>query len=256
MAWMTLNGNRTWVKAPKSNKPVLVLLHGGLSSSAGLLHGVGRDLSRHFAIAAFDRRGHGRTPDNGDAFSYVEMANESIEFLESIKKPVDLLGYSDGGNVALIVALKRPDLVRRMILVGANFHFDGLVPGAIDPDDEVAKQSFVEKYVASHPGTEAEAESLFARTIRMFQTQPTFVTHDLKNVTTPTLVVSGDDDVVALQHTVLLFESLRYSQLLVVPGASHAVLKERPKLMAREIKRFLRGPIVPFTLMPMRRRRF
>ena len=86
------------------------------------------DSKKRFALAAFDRRGHGRTADTDAPFSYDDMADETIAFLELLERRVYLVGHSDGANVALLVALRRPDLVHRVVLVGANYHFDGLVP--------------------------------------------------------------------------------------------------------------------------------
>ena len=113
---------------PKKKGRTLVLLHGGLSDSASMMRAVGPYLKEQFVLAAFDRRGHGRTADTDEPFSYDEMASETIAFIEELDRAVYLLGHSDGGNVALIVAQRRPDLVRRVVVVGANFHYDGLVP--------------------------------------------------------------------------------------------------------------------------------
>ncbi len=68
-----------------------------------------------------------RTADTDEPFSYDAMADETIAFIERLDRAVYLLGHSDGGNVALVVARRRPDLVRRAVVVGANFHYEGLV---------------------------------------------------------------------------------------------------------------------------------
>ena len=78
-----------------------MLLHGGMSSSASLLKSIGPSLAKRYRVAAFDRRGHGRTADTDEPFSYDAMADETIAFIEYLERRVHLVGHSDGGNVAL-----------------------------------------------------------------------------------------------------------------------------------------------------------
>src|ERR1700722_11642517 len=125
---IALNGHPTWALVPKRKGETIVLLHGGMSSSASLLKSIGPRLLWRYRLAAFDRRGHGRTGDTEEPFSYDAMADETIAFIEYLHRTVHLVGHSDGGNVALIVAMRRPDLVRRVVAIGANYHFEGLMP--------------------------------------------------------------------------------------------------------------------------------
>ena len=101
MTRISLNGHPTWARLPKGKGEIVVLLHGGLSSSASLLRDLGPGLAKRFAVAAFDRRGHGRTGDTDEPFSYGAMADESVAFIELLGRRVHLVGHSDGGNVAL-----------------------------------------------------------------------------------------------------------------------------------------------------------
>src|ERR1700731_137397 len=102
---MQILGHPTWVKVPARQRPAVILLHGGMSSSASLLPTIGPGLARHYSIGAFDRRGHGRTADTDQPFTYESMAEETIAFIESLDRRVHLVGHSDGGNVALLVGL-------------------------------------------------------------------------------------------------------------------------------------------------------
>ena len=77
-------------------------------------------------MVAFDRRGHGRTGDTEAPFHYDDMARETVDVLEQVVGgPAHLIGWSDGGIIAMLVAKSHPDLVRRLVLIGANFHFNG-----------------------------------------------------------------------------------------------------------------------------------
>ena len=91
-----------------------------------------------YRVVAFDRRGHGRTGDTEAPFHYDDMATETVSVLEQVVGgPAHLVGWSDGGIIAMLVALRHPDLVRRLVLIGANFHFNGTLPMDIPPDSPI-----------------------------------------------------------------------------------------------------------------------
>ena len=114
----------------------LVLLHPGLADSRAFEEYV-PELAKHFHLFRPDRRGHGRTPDVQGPITYALMAQDTIAFLDQVVGgPASLLGHSDGAPVALLAALERPDLVRKLVLSAGVFHHDGWAPGAIDLDDE------------------------------------------------------------------------------------------------------------------------
>jgi len=248
-----LDGHLTWAHLPQKKGRVVVLLHGGLSSSESLLRTLASTLGKSFALAAFDRRGHGRTADTDEAFSYDSMADETIAFLTRLDRRVYLLGHSDGANVALLVALRRPDLLRRVVLVGANYHYDGLVPM---PDFTPSSQGFDDfalDYATRSPDGLDHAAIVVEKSLHLVKTEPTLSVEELRTIATPVLVMSGDDDVARLDHTISLYEAMPVAQLAILPGASHGVLKEQTKECARMITRFFLGPVPPTTKYPLRR---
>jgi len=250
---ISLNDHPTWARLPRRKGPTVVLLHGGMSSSGSLLKSIGPSLAKHYRIAAFDRRGHGRTGDTDELFSYEAMASETIAFIEYLKRRVSLVGHSDGGNVALIVAMRRPDLVRRIVVVGANYHFAGLlpVPGFDTESEEFAQ--WARRYGEHSPDGPEHAMVVEEKTRIMTFSQPTLTSEDLATISVPVLVMVGDDDVATLAHTCSMYESICDAQLAVVPGTSHMLLKERTKESVRIIDHFLRSKLPPVTFAPMRR---
>jgi pimeloyl-ACP methyl ester carboxylesterase len=220
-----------------------------------MMRAVGPYLKEQFVLAAFDRRGHGRTADTDEPFSYEAMADETIAFIEQLDRAVYLLGHSDGGNVALIVARRRPDLVRRVVVVGANFHHDGLVKMVdFTPESEGFPEFAVEFAQLSPDGIEHAAIAV-EKSLELVKTQPTMTVEELSTIVVPVLVMSGDDDVAKLTHTVAMYEAIPEAQLAVLPGASHGLLKEQPKVAVRMIEHFLLGPVPPETRAPLRRAR-
>src|SRR4051794_2666770 len=117
--YVRLGASDVWYERSGAGDPV-VLLHGGLSDGSAWGAQLPAVAERHLVFVP-DRRGHGQSADTEAAFHYDDMAAETIEFLERVVGgPAHLVGWSDGGIVALLVARARPDLVRRQVLIGAN----------------------------------------------------------------------------------------------------------------------------------------
>ncbi len=253
VATVVLNGHPTWFTRGRGRGAKIVLLHGGLSSSASLLRSIGPRLAKEFRITAFDRRGHGRTADTAEPFHYDDMATETIAFLEYLGGRSHLVGHSDGGIVALLTALQRPDLVKRVVAVGANFHHDAVAGTGDNTFEGPDFDEWAQKFGALSPDGPAHARVVADKALTLFASEPNMSAADFAVMSRPVLVMSGDDDVVPLAHSVALYESMFQAQLVVVPGSSHAVLKERPAESARIIRRFLTQRLPPKTLQPVRR---
>lgn len=248
-----LNGHPTWALIPKKKGKTVLFLHGGLSSSESLLRVLGPRLSKRFALAAFDRRGHGRSADTDLPFSYDTMADETIAFLELLGRRVYVVGHSCGANVAIMVALRRPDLLKRVALVGANYHFQGLVSMPDFTPLSPGFSEFATEYAQRSPHGIEHASAVVEKSLALVKTQPTLTLEDLATISVPVLVMSGDDDVSKLSHTIEMYEAIPEAQLAILPGTSHSVLKERTKESGEIIERFFRGPIPPRTKYPLRR---
>ncbi len=214
---------------------------------------IGPLLAKRFAMASFDRRGHGRTGDSDRPFSYDDMADETIAFIQLLGRRVHLVGHSDGGNVALLVAMRRPELLKRIVIVGANYHHEGLMPlPEFDTDgDDFAR--WAERFATRSPDGLAHARIVAAKTQAMFATEPTLTKDDLATIRVPVLVMAGDDDVATLEHTCSMYQSIPEAQLCIVPGTSHSVLRERTGQSARIIDHFLRSRLPVVTETPIRR---
>ena len=167
-------------------------------------------------------------------------------------RPAHLVGYSDGGIVSLLVARERPDLVQSMVLIGANFHHEGIHPFDLDPESPVA-QMIAESYAAISPDGAEHFPAIVDKTLTMIGTEPTLATDHLTGIAHPTLVLAGDDDLVRLSHTCELFEALPNGQLAIVPGTSHLVVFEKPDLVQASVRSFLDSGGTVETLMPINR---
>jgi len=247
---------KTWyeVSGPDDGDP-LVLLHGGLSDSTGWT-AQQPAYSERYRVYMPDRRGHGRTPDVEGPLTYGVMADDTVRFLEQVVGgPAHLVGWSDGGIVALLVSMRRPDLVRRQVLVGTNYHHDGLMDAADLGDDPDAPHLGIFKamFQGASPDGPDHWPVFFAKTARMWREEPTLATDDVAKVTVPTLVFVGDDEPIHLEHTMALYDAIPDAQLGIVPGASHMLLLEKPQLCNELVLAFLAETAPPSTIFPVRR---
>jgi len=181
------------------------------------------------------------------------MADETIAFLEYLDRRVHLLGHSDGANVAIITAMRRPDLVHRVVAIGANYHYEGLIPV---PSFDTEGEDFAlwaQRFGEHSPDGASHAAVVEEKTRIMTFSEPILTREDLSTIRVPVLVMAGDDDVATLAHTTSLYEAIPEAQLSIVPGTSHMLLKERPKESLRIIQHFLAMDLPPVTQMPIRR---
>jgi pimeloyl-ACP methyl ester carboxylesterase len=250
--YVDVAGHPTWLHRSGGGAEKVLLLHGGLSCSDELLAALEQPLGASYEVVAFDRPGHGFTADTDEPFHYESMADQVLAVIELVGAPVHLVGWSDGGIAALLASRRRPDLVSRQVLIGANFHHEGVVVG--EGDDEVDLDgASARSYARRSPDGRDHFPVVHAKFMTLVRTEPTLTTADLRTVATPTLVLVGDDDLVTLEHTLALYDALPAAQLAVVPGASHAVPLEKPALVAELVRDFLRGPVPPVTSLPVRR---
>jgi pimeloyl-ACP methyl ester carboxylesterase len=251
--YVELGNVKTWYEVDGQGDP-LVLLHGGMSDSTAWGMQVPA-LVESYQVFSPDRRGHGKTPDVAGPLTYEDMAADTVAFLESVVGgPAHLVGWSDGGIVALLVALCRPDLVRRQVVIGANFHHDGLLDAfhlGGDPNaDDVALFKGMYEANAVDP---TNWPVFFEKSERMWREEPTMTIDEIRRIEAPTLVMVGDDDAIEYDHTVALFEALPAGQLAVVPGTSHVLNLEKPALVNQLVLDFLAEVDPPGTFMPFRR---
>ena len=227
-----IHGHRIYY-AMRGDGPTLVLLHGGGSSGE---HSFVQQLdvfSEHHHIVAPDQVGQGRTPDVPGVLSYTAMMQDTAALLQMLNlKNVDLVGFSDGGILALMLAVRHPELVRRLIISGVN-----IAPEGLNADD------LKELRATQVPKPKTIDEKL----AHLWLTSPTETELNLTmlaTITQPVLVISGDRDAITLEHTLQIFHALPKSELCVLPGTDHATFSGRAEWLNPIISAFLDRPTV------------
>ena len=249
--YINLRGHQIYSYEWENDGEAVVLLHGGLSKTSSWDYILVPPLEDEFHVFAYDRTAHGFTGDQPGSLHFDFQTLEAIAYLEDVvKEPAHLIGWSDGGNIALKVAIARPDLVKSIVAIGANYHFSGVMQAFDDPEISEDDQAEYNLISPDAPHT------LLEKTIRMhaiWESEPTLTLEDISTIQCPVLVLVGDDDVINHSHTIALFEALPLGQLAVIPGTSHIVVKEKPGLMNAVIVQFLEDLGYPNTRSPVRR---
>ena len=223
--------------------PALVLLHGGLSNRDDFDPQLA-DLTASYRVWRPDRRGHGTTPDAPGPITYSNMADDTIEFLEEIVgESAHLIGYSDGAMVGLLVALRRPDLVRKLVLMGLYVNRDGEAEWfgryVLRATAATVSTSLRRAYAERSPDGPGHFDVVAEKILHLWRTEPTMPLDALQDLAVPTLLLQGDDDIVTLEHGVAMARAIPDARLAVVPGASHLVPYEQPALVAQLFVDFL-----------------
>jgi pimeloyl-ACP methyl ester carboxylesterase len=218
----------TLVYAVRGSGPTLVFLHGGGDSGE---HSFARQLdvfSEHHHIVAPDQVGQGRTPDIPGPLSYTAMMEDTAALLQRLQlHHVDVVGFSDGGILALMLAIRHPQLVRRLVISGVNIAPEGLRPE--DLEDLRASQT-------------PKPKTIDEKLARLWLTSPTDAELNLAllgKITQPVLVISGDRDAITLEHTLTIFHALPDAELCVLPGTDHATFSGRADWLNPIVGEFL-----------------
>jgi pimeloyl-ACP methyl ester carboxylesterase len=229
----------------------VVLLHGGLSKTSSWDYLMVPPLEDEFHVFAYDRTGHGFTGDQPGSLHFEFQCQEAIAYLEDVvKEPAHLIGYSDGGIIALMVAIKRPELVKSIVAIGANYHYSAPLKDFLEA--RVSEEDQAEYNLISPDAP----HTLLEKTIRMneiWKTEPDISLSEIASIQCPVLVMAGDDDVIAHDHTISLYEALPLGQLAIIPGTSHGLVKEKPALLIAVMMQFLEDLSYPITRDPIRR---
>jgi pimeloyl-ACP methyl ester carboxylesterase len=246
-----LGGIRQWYDERGSGDP-LVFMHGALVDSRFYERNI-EALAQHFRVYSPDQRGHGRTPDVEGPMTFAATVDDTVVLLEEVVGgPAHLVGHSNGAFAALLTALRRPDLVRRLVMVSGGFHRDGLVSQepAENPDAPLPDLAALHGDVT--PEGEEHFRVLMERTQELDRREPALPGADLRDVKARTLLVFGDDDLVSMDHIEATYEGIPDAELAIVPGTSHFLLQEKPAACNRLMIDFLLSDSVP-TVAPIRR---
>ncbi len=217
----------------KGGGEALILLHGN-GENCDYFQGQMDEFARYYHVYAIDTRGHGKTPRGHAPFTIRQFADDLLNFMDShhIAK-AHLLGFSDGGNIAMIFALKYPDRVDRLILNGANLDAKG-VKRSVQIPIEMGYR------IARLFAKKRESARLNAEMLGLMVNDPNVLPAELAGIRAKTLVIAGTRDMIKEKHTRLIARSIPDAQLVFIQG-NHFIANKCPQEFNQAVLEFLRG---------------
>ena len=249
--YLELPAGQVWIDEHGSGPPV-VLIHGGAVDGRFFKDTVPA-LADAFRVITVDLWGHGRSPDRDGPFSLASFADDVAAVIERVAAGrAHVLGHSIGSVVAMDLAMRHPERVDRLIVASGGFDSSE----EHIPDIDAAVAGTVRFLGPTYGEVSPDGEDHFAIVTRkdfeLSSREPRWTEADLANIGARTLVLSADDDLTPLAHTVRLYLAIPDSELAVVPGTSHFFLQEKPEAANAIIRSFLLDDPVP-TVAPLRR---
>jgi pimeloyl-ACP methyl ester carboxylesterase len=241
MPTVDASGTPLYYDVTGTGEPV-VFLHGGQCSAE-----VMRELSETldgYAVHAPERPGHGRTPDRPGPFHYADGVADTLTVMDAAGlESAHVVGFSDGAIIGMLMALEHPDRVRSLVHISGNLHpGDDVYRADDDPTVTVPQEQIdliMREYAELSPDGADHNAVIWPRVLQMWQTEPDIDPASLAALAMPVLVMAGDRDSMALEHTVLIQRSIPGAQLAIVPDASHMLVRERPRLVGAILQDFL-----------------
>jgi pimeloyl-ACP methyl ester carboxylesterase len=226
--------------------PPLIFLHGGMGNSENWGNQVGAFAER-YRVILIDSRGHGRSTRDARPFGYDLMADDVIALMDELSvRKASIVGWSDGGNIGLSIALRYPERLDRLFAFGANSDPSGVMP----PDEKnpvfaLLMPRLAEEYRRLSP-TPDKFEIFSAEIGQMWATQPRWSEADLARIRNPVAIADGDhEEMIFRTHTEQLTRQIPGAQLILLRDVSHFAPFQDPAQFNEAVHNFLEAPDCP-----------
>jgi pimeloyl-ACP methyl ester carboxylesterase len=235
---LDVNGVKIYHEIHGAAGPWVIMLHGGL----GIVDYWGNqvpDLAADHQVLLIESRGHGRSSRDDKTYTYELMASDVVAVMDQLGiAKASVVGWSDGGIIALVMALNNPDRLEKIVALGANSDPTGV-------DMQVAGGATFGQYVTNAGANYAKVSPTptayddFVKAIsKMWETEPN-ITDKLANIKTPTLIMAGQYDVITQAHTKMMAGKIPGAKLEIVPSTAHFVIWQDPASFNRSVRAFL-----------------
>ncbi len=218
----------------------LVIIHGNGASIKSMKYQIDY-FSKHYKVIVADSRGHGKSEAGKNKLSYRQIANDWANLLTKLK--VDsayILGWSDGGIIGLLLSINHPVKVRMLAAMGANLLPDSTAVYKWAIDWVHKNQNLTNKMIDKKDTT--QNWELLKQQLNLLANQPHISLNELHKISVPVLILSGDKDVIKLEHTILMYQNISKAQLCIFPGATHMIPEINPKLFNDTVYDFFNKP--------------
>lgn len=211
----------------------IILLHGN-GENCGYFQGQIDEFSKFYHVYAIDTRGHGKTPRGDMPFTIRQFADDLLGFMDDHQiEKAHLLGFSDGGNIAMVFAIQYPDRVNRLILNGANLNSAG-VKRTIQIPIEIGYK------IARKFSDKSDSAKLNAEMLGLMVNQPNVTPEELARIQAKTLVIAGTKDMIKEEHTRLIAGSIPDASLQFLKG-DHFIASKQSQEFNDTVLKFLQS---------------
>ena len=239
----------------KGEGQALVLLHGGISVADDNWGNQIGFFSKYFRVIAPDSRGHGRTNNPTEEFSYKLMADDIAALIQELNLENPLIcGWSDGAQIVLEIGINYPDLAKALVAGGvlseisdhyiSTMKFWG-IEGPGDVDFEKIREvipEFAKKLPDIHSAVYGPEywKKLLQDITKMWLNPSEFPGNRIEQINTPVLVITGDRDAaISIEESVKIYKSIPNAELAIIPNADHNVCNEKPDIFNKIVLEFL-----------------
>lgn len=231
-----VNGIKLYYETYGAGTPV-VILHGSGGSIADL-HFQDAYFSTHYRVIAIDSRGCGKSEMGAGELTYAKMADDVAALLAQLRAPpADFIGWSDGGIIALLVAIRHPAAVAKLAISGANLFPEGLTEAAQQDtwNDLHQAEAMLQAGDQSQPWADVIQEQ------HLMAYYPHLTPAELRGITASALVMAGEHDLILPEHTRLICESIPHARLHIFPDVGHATPIEAHAAFNQLVSQFSRA---------------
>jgi pimeloyl-ACP methyl ester carboxylesterase len=250
-----------------ASKPPLLLIPGAFMATDSM-GGWADAFARERAVIVFDQQGHGRTPDTSRQMSYEQFADDAAALLRALGvERADVMGYSQGGGVALQLAIRHESLVNKLVSMSATYRKDGWYPSVFDAIGSLGADAFAgtpvtDAFLAHTP--DAKAFDAYLEKMKHLNVNDQDISdEEMRSISAKTMVIVGDADGVKPEHALAMFKlrgggdegaaaagTLRgvpAARLVVLPAMSHIGLAGESEVLVPMVSAFLddRPPAAP-----------
>jgi pimeloyl-ACP methyl ester carboxylesterase len=234
-------GARIWYGTAGKGEPV-ILLHGGMESSLSWGNQVAALITSHHEVILIDSRGHGRSTLGPYPLSYERMQSDVVAVMDTLHlKKASFVGWSDGANISLIMAMKNPERVNSVYAFGTNMNTDAIVPGAFTSRilSEAAARS-AQDYARISP-TPDGFNTLHQALEAMQKKEPNYTTKELAAIKVSKIAVAEGDheEFIIRAHIDYLAATIPGAKQIILPNVSHFAPWQDPTTFNKSILQFL-----------------
>lgn len=242
-----------------SKVPPLLLIPGAFMATDSMTSWVSA-FAEQRPVIVFDQQGHGRTPDTSRAMSYEQFGDDAAALLRALNvERADVMGYSQGGGVALQLAIRHPALVNKLVSLSATFRKDGWYPSVFESIGGLRAKDFegtpVETAFMEHT-PDATAFDNYLEKMKILNIEDQNISDEqMRSISAKTMVIIGDADGVKPEHALKMFElrgggdeeaastgmlqKVPAARLVILPATSHIGISGETAVLVPMVTAFL-----------------